>query len=61
MVESKQTAPHAWTMVEVDVTDLWAWRVREKDAFEREHGVRLTLLPFFIRAVVESLRAYPAR
>jgi 2-oxoisovalerate dehydrogenase E2 component (dihydrolipoyl transacylase) len=59
MVESKQTAPHAWTMVEVDVTNLWKWRVREKDAFERTHGVKLTLLPFFMRAVVEALGAYP--
>ncbi len=59
MVESRRAAPHAWTMVEVDVTNLWTWRTREKDAFERRHGVRLTLLPFFIRAVVESLLAYP--
>lgn len=59
MVESKQTAPHAWSMVEIDVTDVWAWRMREKDRFERETGYKLTLLPFFIRAVVESLAAFP--
>lgn len=59
MVESRHTAPHAWTMVEVDVTNLWAWRTREKDAFERENGQKLTLLPFFMRAVVGSLAAYP--
>jgi 2-oxoisovalerate dehydrogenase E2 component (dihydrolipoyl transacylase) len=59
MVESKQTAPHAWTTVEVDVTDVWAWRGAAKEAFEREHGVRLTLLPFFMFAVTESLRAFP--
>ncbi|MGH7661941.1 MAG: dihydrolipoamide acetyltransferase family protein [Vulcanimicrobiaceae bacterium] len=59
MVESRRTAPHAWTTVEVDVTNLWKWRTREKDDFERRQGVRLTLLPFFIRAVVESLVAYP--
>ncbi|MGA8575989.1 MAG: dihydrolipoamide acetyltransferase family protein, partial [Candidatus Cybelea sp.] len=59
MVESKQTAPHAWSMVEVDVTDVWQWRLREKDRFERETGYRLTLLPFFIRAVVQSLAAFP--
>jgi 2-oxoisovalerate dehydrogenase E2 component (dihydrolipoyl transacylase) len=59
MVESKHTAPHAWSMVEIDVTDVWSWRVREKDRFERESGYKLTLLPFFIRAVVESLGAFP--
>ncbi len=59
MVESKHTAPHAWSMVEVDVTDVWQWRVREKDRFERETGHRLTLLPFFIRAVVRALAEFP--
>jgi 2-oxoisovalerate dehydrogenase E2 component (dihydrolipoyl transacylase) len=59
MVDSKRTAPHAWTMTEVDVTNVWKWRAREKDAFEKSHGVKLTLLPFFIRAAVESLAAFP--
>jgi len=59
MVESKHTAPHAWTMVEVDVTNVWKWRALEKEAFERTYGVKLTLLPFFIRAVVEALAAFP--
>ena len=59
MVESKHNAPHAWTMVEVDVTSVWAWRTREKAAFERATGAKLTLLPFFMRAVIESLQRYP--
>lgn len=59
MVESKHTAPHAWSTVEIDVTNVWKWREREKAAFERETGYKLTLLPFFIRAVVESLAAFP--
>jgi 2-oxoisovalerate dehydrogenase E2 component (dihydrolipoyl transacylase) len=59
MVESKHTAPHAWSMVEVDVTNVWKWRSREKDRFERETGYKLTLMPFFIRAVVESLAKFP--
>ena len=59
MVESKHTAPHAWSMVEVDVTNLWKWRTREKDAFTRDYGMSLTLLPFFIRAVVESIAVFP--
>ena len=59
MVESKHNAPHAWSMVEVDVTNLWKWRQREKEAFQRDHGTSLTLLPFFIRAVVESIADFP--
>jgi 2-oxoisovalerate dehydrogenase E2 component (dihydrolipoyl transacylase) len=59
MVESKHTAPHAWSMVEADVSNVWKWRSREKDKFERDTGYKLTLLPFFIRAVVESLAVFP--
>jgi 2-oxoisovalerate dehydrogenase E2 component (dihydrolipoyl transacylase) len=59
MVDSKHTAPHAWTMTEVDVTNVWKWRAREKDAFEKAYGVKLTLLPFFVRAAIESLAAFP--
>jgi 2-oxoisovalerate dehydrogenase E2 component (dihydrolipoyl transacylase) len=59
MVESKQTAPHAWSTIEIDVTNLWKWRESEKAGFERETGYKLTLLPFFIRAVVESIQAFP--
>lgn len=59
MVESKHTAPHAWSMVQIDVTNVWKWRTREKDRFERDSGYKLTLLPFFIRAVVEALGAFP--
>ena len=59
MVEAVRTTPHAWTMVEVDVTSVWAWRAKEKANFERDHGVKLTLLPFFARAVVEALAKYP--
>jgi 2-oxoisovalerate dehydrogenase E2 component (dihydrolipoyl transacylase) len=59
MVESKHTIPHAWTMVETDVTHAWKLRTHEKEAFERKHGVKLTLLPFFIRAVAAALRQHP--
>jgi 2-oxoisovalerate dehydrogenase E2 component (dihydrolipoyl transacylase) len=46
-------------MVSIDVTNVWKWRLREKDKFERETGMKLTLLPFFIRAVVESIGVFP--
>jgi len=59
MVESKHTAPHAWSMVEVDVTNLWTWRSREKEAFQQQTGYPLTLLPFMLRAVVEAIQQYP--
>jgi 2-oxoisovalerate dehydrogenase E2 component (dihydrolipoyl transacylase) len=59
MVDAKRAAPHAWTLVEVDVTGAVARRLAARDAFERAHGVKLTLLPFFMRAVVEALAQFP--
>lgn len=59
MLESKQTAPHAWTMMEADVTRLQQFRDVAKVDFKRKEGVDLTYLPFFIKAVVEALKQYP--
>lgn len=59
MVESKHNAPHAWTMVEADVTNLASFRAKAKVDFKRKEGVDLTFLPFFIKAVVEALKLYP--
>jgi 2-oxoisovalerate dehydrogenase E2 component (dihydrolipoyl transacylase) len=59
MSASKREAPHAWTMVEVDVSGLVALREREKDTFAEREGVKLTYLPFIVQAVVESLKENP--
>lgn len=59
MVTSKQTIPHAWTMMEADVTDLVAFRAAKKDAFSASEGINLTFVPFFIKAVVEAVKQFP--
>ncbi|MGC5324453.1 dihydrolipoamide acetyltransferase family protein [Brevibacillus sp. SYSU BS000544] len=59
MVQSKHDAPHAWTMVEVDVTNLVKFRNKVKDEFKQKEGINLTFLPFFIKAVVESIKEFP--
>jgi 2-oxoisovalerate dehydrogenase E2 component (dihydrolipoyl transacylase) len=59
MLESKHQAPHAWTMVEVDVTPLVKFRTKVKESFKKREGVDLTYLPFFIKAVTESLKEFP--
>ncbi|WEG14336.1 dihydrolipoamide acetyltransferase family protein [Pullulanibacillus sp. KACC 23026] len=59
MVRSKHEAPHAWTMVEVDVTELVRLRNAQKGLFKEREGINLTFLPFFIKAIVESLKEYP--
>lgn len=59
MSASKREAPHAWTMVEVDVSGLVALRDRLKEEFADREGVRLTYLPFVVEAAVEGLKEYP--
>jgi pyruvate dehydrogenase E2 component (dihydrolipoamide acetyltransferase) len=59
MVLSKRTSPHVYSIEEVDVTALVSLRAKLKDKFEQETGNKLTYMPFFVRAAVEGLRAYP--
>jgi 2-oxoisovalerate dehydrogenase E2 component (dihydrolipoyl transacylase) len=59
MASSKKEIPHAWTLVEVDMTGLVALREREKAAFLEREGVKLTYLPFVVRAAVEALKENP--
>ena len=59
MALSKKEIPHAWTLVEVDMTGLAALREREKAAFLEREGVKLTYLPFIVRAAVEALKENP--
>jgi 2-oxoglutarate dehydrogenase complex dihydrolipoamide succinyltransferase (E2) component len=59
MVRSKHTAPHATTMVEVDVTNIARWIERNKDDFKRREGYGITFVPFVMRAAVEALKEVP--
>ncbi|MED4980387.1 dihydrolipoamide acetyltransferase family protein, partial [Geobacillus stearothermophilus] len=59
MLRSKHEAPHAWTMVEVDVTDLVAYRDAIKDEFKRREGFNLTYFAFFVKAVTQALKEFP--
>jgi pyruvate dehydrogenase E2 component (dihydrolipoyllysine-residue acetyltransferase) len=59
MVLSKRTSPHVYSIEETDVTALVALRSKLKDKFDQETGTKLTYMPFFIRAAVEGLRAFP--
>jgi 2-oxoglutarate dehydrogenase E2 component (dihydrolipoamide succinyltransferase) len=60
MVESLQVSAQLTTVVEVDVTRIAALRDRVKGEFQAREGVKLTFLPFFAKAAVEALAAYPA-
>jgi pyruvate dehydrogenase E2 component (dihydrolipoamide acetyltransferase) len=58
MVKSKYTAPHVTAMDEADVTMLWKIREKEKKAAEKK-GIKLTILPFIIKAVIAGLSEHP--
>jgi pyruvate dehydrogenase E2 component (dihydrolipoamide acetyltransferase) len=59
MVMSKRVSPHVYSIDEADVTALVKLRNQKKEEFERTTGSKLTFMPFFIRAAVEGLRAFP--
>ncbi|HLU23400.1 dihydrolipoamide acetyltransferase family protein [Lederbergia graminis] len=58
MVNSKHTAPHVTLMDEVDVSKLWDHRKKFKD-IAAEKGIKLTFLPYVVKALVSALREYP--
>jgi 2-oxoglutarate dehydrogenase E2 component (dihydrolipoamide succinyltransferase) len=59
MVFSKHTSPHVYTVFEFDLTRIAALRAKEKAAFEQAAGVKLTFMPFILRATVHALRKNP--
>ena len=59
MLKSKQTIPHAWTVAEVDMTNVVRFRQKAKDSFKLREGIDLTFVPIIVKAVVEGLKAVP--
>ena len=59
MRQSVAEIPHAWTMIEADVTNLVLLRNKLKDEFRRQEGINLTYLAFVLKAVVNAIKDYP--
>lgn len=59
MVNAKHTAPHVTSMVEVDMSNLVSYRSKNKDAFLKKYGTKLTFMPFFTWAAAKALRDFP--
>src|SRR3989442_274129 len=59
MVVSKRVSPHVYSVDEVDMTRIVQLRDRTKNEFEKRFDTKLTFTPFFVRACVEGLRAFP--
>ncbi len=59
LVESQSTAAILTTFNEVNMQPVMDMRNRYKDKFEKEHGVKLGFMSFFVKAAVHALKKYP--
>jgi 2-oxoglutarate dehydrogenase E2 component (dihydrolipoamide succinyltransferase) len=59
LLEAQHSTAHLTTFNEVDMTAVMRLRDRLKERIEKEHGVRLTFMPFFVRAACMALESYP--
>ena len=59
LLESQHATAHLTTFNEVDMTAVIAVRERLKERVEKEQGVKLSFMPFFVKASCMALKAYP--
>jgi 2-oxoglutarate dehydrogenase E2 component (dihydrolipoamide succinyltransferase) len=59
LLESQHATAHLTTFNEIDMSAVEALRARVKERIEKEHGVRLSVMPFFVKAACKALEAYP--
>ncbi len=59
MVASKHVSPHVYSVDEIDMSKIAALRAKSKEEFEKRYETKLTFMPFFVKAAVAGLRAYP--
>ena len=60
LLESQHATAHLTTFNEIDMTAVSAVRERLKERIEKEHGVKLSYMPFFVKAACLALKAFPA-
>jgi 2-oxoglutarate dehydrogenase E2 component (dihydrolipoamide succinyltransferase) len=59
MVMSVQTSPHVTSVVEADLTEVVLWRNKNKEAFQKKHGDKITFMPIITEAVAAALTEFP--
>ena len=59
MIASKHVSPHVYSVDEIDMTKVAAIRAKSRAEFEQRYETKLTYMPFFVKAAVAGLRAYP--
>ena len=59
MQDSISTSAHVQSFIEVDVTNIWNWRNKYKNEFQKREGEKLTFTPIFMEAVAKAIRDFP--
>jgi 2-oxoglutarate dehydrogenase E2 component (dihydrolipoamide succinyltransferase) len=59
MIRSKRISPHVTSFLEADITNLAAWRERNREVFQQREQVKLTFTPLFVEAVAQALKEFP--
>jgi 2-oxoglutarate dehydrogenase E2 component (dihydrolipoamide succinyltransferase) len=59
LLQSQQSTAHLTTFNEVDMSAINALRDKYKEKIEKQHGVKLTFMPFFVRAACQALKDFP--
>jgi 2-oxoglutarate dehydrogenase E2 component (dihydrolipoamide succinyltransferase) len=59
MVRSKATSPHVTSFTECDVTNIVKWRDKNKNAFLKQYGEKITFTPIFIEAISNCIKKFP--
>jgi 2-oxoisovalerate dehydrogenase E2 component (dihydrolipoyl transacylase) len=59
MTQVKQTVPHAYTVIEVDMTDVVRWREANNAAYKAREGIGISYVAVVVKAVTETLRDHP--
>jgi 2-oxoglutarate dehydrogenase E2 component (dihydrolipoamide succinyltransferase) len=60
LVEAQQSAAILTTFNEVDMTHVMALRERFQERFQKQHGVKLGFMSFFVKGAIEALKAFPS-
>ena len=59
LLQAQHNTAHLTTFNEIDMSAVTALRARLKDKVEKDHGVKLSFMPFFVKAAAQALKAYP--
>lgn len=59
MVQSVQTSAHVQSFIEVDVTNIWNWRNKVKNEFQKREGEKLTFTPIFMQVIAKTIKDFP--